>query len=273
MAMLTRLTPWLKVLPIALVAVAMLGTGEIAGAQGAAGATNAQTNLSSEAKAWLVGGLLALAVVTVAMHYYFLSKSRQEYFRAAAALFQQGVFPQPTLVKAQGDSPTGVLTTARLTENDGETINTLKVVGPASLLSGQQAIYVALLNEALAAQAVWTVDPADAATVTPGMGGITVISPTGEGQFSLMAALPEQGLTTPPQTISVLPEVKPVPESSPPTLPFIGQGFASLVGAIVLIAAVVVLAAIGVQDWEVIGTIFGALAGYLFGMTTWHGDQ
>jgi hypothetical protein len=31
---------------------------------------------------------------------------------------------------------------------------------------------------------------------------------------------------------------------------------------------VVVLAAIGVDDWEVIGTIFGALAGYLFGTAT-----
>jgi hypothetical protein len=82
-----------------------------------------------------------------------------------------------------------------------------------------------------------------------------------------MAMIPDQGLTTTPQTITVMPDVEPAADASP-QLPFIGQGFASLVGAVVLIAAVVVLAAIGVENWEVIGTIFGALAGYLFGAAT-----
>ena len=105
------------------------------------------------------------------------------------------------------------------------------------------------------------------ATATPGMGAITSVTATREGPFSLTASIPGQGPVTQPQTITVLPDAPPASAASP-SLPFIGQGFASLVGAVVLIAAVVVLAAIGVDDWEVIGTIFGALAGYLFGMAT-----
>lgn len=256
----------LRLLIGALVALALLGDGEIALAQGAqTGAM--QTDLSGNAKGWLVGGLLILAVVTVTMHYYFLSKSRQEYFRTATTLFRQGVFPQPVLVPAQGAVTGGALTTARMMEPDGTTA-TLEMVGPPALIRGQQGMYIALLNGARAEQAIWTVDPAEAATTTPGTGAITVVVANVEGQFSLTASLPDQGLTTPPQTITVVPEAKPVTETASPGLPFIGQGFASLVGAIVLIAAVVVLAAIGVEDWEVIGTIFGALAGYLFGFAT-----
>ncbi len=289
---------WLKPLMVLLVSSAWLISGATAGAQEptaaptsattsapnstvtvdtqtdgndgqGTGTETPQSNLSGNAKGWLVAGLLVLALVTVAMHYYFLGKSRQEYFRAAASLFQQGVFPQPTIIPAQGDSPRGLLSTRSFVENDGQTTSILEVVGPPSLLRGQQGIYVALLNGARAEQAVWSIDPADMSTATPATGGITVVSPAGEGQFTLTATIPDQGLTTPPQTITILPEAKPAPiESTAPTLPFIGQGFASLVGAVVLIAAVVVLAAIQVSDWEVIGTIFGALAGYLFGTAT-----
>lgn len=287
---------WLRLLMVLLVSTAWLTSGAITGAQqsteapaetatgGAnatatieatvapggdtSNATDSQSDLSGNAKGWLVGGLLALAVVTVALHYYFLGKSRQDYFRAAASLFQQGVYPQPAIIQAQGDNQRGILSASASVENDDQTTSTLEVVGPPSLIRGQQGIYIALLNGARAGQAVWSIDPADMASAVPAAGAVTAITPAREGQFSLTAALTDQGLTTPSQTISVQPEVKPAAASTSPTLPFIGQGFASLVGAVVLIAAVVVLAAIQVTNWEVIGTIFGALAGYLFGTAT-----
>jgi len=213
-----------------------------------------------------VGGLLLLAVVTVAMHYYFLSQSRREYFRAASLLFRQGVHPQPVPIAAHGDAPTGPLAAGRQVESDG-TIATLEVIGPMALQRGQPGVFVALLNGARDERVVWTVDPVDAATATPEMGAVTSVTATREGPLSLTAAI-DQGPATQPRTITVLPDATSAAASSSPSLPFIGQGFASLVGAVVLIAAVVVLAAIGVDDWEVIGTIFGALAGYLFGTAT-----
>lgn len=222
--------------------------------------------LTGTAKAWLVGGLLVLAVVTVTMHYLFLSRSRQEYFRAAASLFRRGVYPRPALIPAHGDAPAGPLAMGRQVADDGA-VATLEVIGPAAVHQGEPGVFVALLNGARTEQAVWTIDPADAATATPGTGAITNVTATGEGTFSLMAEIPDQDLTTTPKTISILPDAAPVAASSP-ELPFIGQGFASLVGAVVLIVAVVVLAAIEVDNWDVIGTIFGALAGYLFGTAT-----
>ena len=62
-------------------------------------------------------------------------------------------------------------------------------------------------------------------------------------------------MTEPPATGEGLPE-----------LPFIGLGFGSIVGAIVLIAALVVLAATRAIDADVAGVVLGALAGYLFGV-------
>ena len=58
----------------------------------------------------------------------------------------------------------------------------------------------------------------------------------------------------------------PVSDSEMPSLPFIGQGFGSIISAIVLIAALVVLASTRAIDADVVGVVLGALAGYLFGV-------
>jgi hypothetical protein len=151
---------------------------------------------------------------------------------------------------------------------EDDTAAGLVIIGPATLMHGQDGVYVALLGGSRADEASWSVAPADAATVTPGPNAVTSVRAAQVGTFTLTASLPGQQGATATQTIAVQPEVTPDPAATAPALPFLGQGFASLVGAVVLIAAVVVLAAIGVEDWAVIGTIFGALAGYLFGTAT-----
>lgn len=261
---------WLRLITVVLLAISFVSVRDFASAQEATPTVapmapdgegpredkepaSPETDLSGAAKAWLVGGLLLLAVVTVAMHYYFLNQSRREYFRAASLLFRKGVYPQPVPILAQGDAT-------------GGTIAPLEVIGSMALQRGQPGVFVALHNGVRDEQVVWTVEPADAATAMPEMGAVTSVTATREGSFSLSAAI-DQGPAAPPQTITVLPDATSASASSP-GLPFIGQGFASLVGAVVLIAAVVVLAAIRVDSWEVIGTIFGALAGYLFGTAT-----
>jgi hypothetical protein len=278
---------WVWLVTIVLLALVVLGTRDAASAQEATStstvapistevpdggadegeaAVDQQTALSGVAKAWLVGGVLLLALVTVAMHYYFLSQSRRDYFRAASLLFQQGVFPRPVPIPAQGGAPGGVLGAERMEGDD--TATGLVVIGPATLMRGQEGVYVALINGMRADDASWSVAPADAATVTPGPNAVTSVSAARVGTLALTASLPGQQGATATQTIAVQPEATPDHDATAPELPFLGQGFASLVGAVVLIAAVVVLAAIGVEDWAVIGTIFGALAGYLFGTVT-----
>jgi hypothetical protein len=44
--------------------------------------------------------------------------------------------------------------------------------------------------------------------------------------------------------------------------PFIGHGFSSVVGAVVIVAALVVLIATRAMDPDVVGVILGALTGY-----------
>lgn len=281
-----RCRSWLRLVTVVLLALALLSGRDVANAQEATTTATAaptapagdgsaegeasasqQMDLSGMAKAWLVGGLLVLAVVTVAMHYHFLSRSRQEYFRAASLLFQRGVYPQPVPIPAHGGAGPGALIRERAPAGDSTTAS-LEVIGPMTLMQGQQGVYVALRDGALTTEARWSVEPADAATLTPATGAVTNVSALREGTLALSASLPGPDGPTMSQTIAVPPLATPDLDAPAPGLPFIGQGFASLVGAVVLIAAVVVLAAIGVEDWAVIGTIFGALAGYLFGTTT-----
>ena len=278
---------WLQVVTVLALVLALLSVPDAASAQdatatataaptatvvpeGGADARDATTGqstaLSGGAKAWLVGGLLLLAIVTVAMHYIFLSQSRREYFGAAALLFRQGVFPRPVPIPAQGGAPAGVLGVESMEGDDAAT--GLVIIGPATLVRGQEGVYVALLNGMRADDASWSVAPADVATVTPGPNAVASAGASQVGTFTLTASLPGQQGATATQAIAVQPQATPDPDAPAPELPFLGQGFASLVGAVVLIAAVVVLAAIGVEDWAVIGTIFGALAGYLFGVAT-----
>jgi hypothetical protein len=51
-----------------------------------------------------------------------------------------------------------------------------------------------------------------------------------------------------------------------PKLPFIGEGYGSIVGAILLLAVVVVLAATRAIDADIVGVLLGSIAGYLFGV-------
>jgi hypothetical protein len=107
------------------------------------------------------------------------------------------------------------------------------------------------------------VQPAEGVTVTPSTGPRVEVVATAVGTIILTANVATPSPVTTTATIAVT-----APPLNPAALdlPFIGQGFGSILGALILIAAVVALAATGAIDSDVIGVILGALAGYLFGV-------
>jgi hypothetical protein len=140
------------------------------------------------------------------------------------------------------------------------------------MTTGQKAVFTALFNGVEDPTAEWSVEaPAiagveDAGAVVSGQGGSVSVSAERQGAFIPIATHAMElgpALTVRTQVTVVDP---PAVGDEPPSLPFIGQGYGSLVGAVVLIAALVVLATTRAVDADVVGVILGALAGYLFGV-------
>jgi hypothetical protein len=218
----------------------------------------------------LVAVALLLVVAGVALWRLFdyLRDSRKDYYQTVREFARKGVFFTPLMV-----GPT-TPAAARGVAADPEAIDTtvsFEVVGPGVIAPGQAADFFALRNGSAAPAATWTIEQptgagasAATATASPGTGERTSVTASTPGAFVLAASLPG----TPALTVRTLVTVTEPPASGEelPPLPFIGQGFGSIVGAIVLIAALVVLAATRAIDADVVGVILGTLAGYLFGV-------
>jgi hypothetical protein len=105
--------------------------------------------------------------------------------------------------------------------------------------------------------------PAASAAVDPAAGAATTFTGHQPGSYRVTATQPGSETSPPAAAISV---VEPTPAAAGmPKLPFIGEGYGSIVGAI-LVPAVVVLAATRAIDADVIGVLLGSITGCLFGV-------
>jgi hypothetical protein len=210
----------------------------------------------------IVLALLLLALIVLVALFRYLRESRQDYYGTIREFGKRGVFFNPVLVNAT--APTGVL------ETTGGGTDTFEVAGPGLIASGQGASFTARRNSVAAEGTAWTLTlpdgatvPPESATLSPSPASSVVLTATKPGVYVLTAANPG-----PPELVMrtvVTVQSPPVSGEDFPHLPFIGQGFGSIVGGIIVVAALVVLAATRAIDADVVGVILGALTGYLFG--------
>lgn len=109
-------------------------------------------------------------------------------------------------------------------------------------------------------EAEWSIDEGDAAaSVSPKKGAKVSVTPQKMGRFTLTATIKDNGTITDKGSASVIAFMATNEE-----LPFIGQGYGSLVIAILVVFAVILLALTGTLQGEAVATLFGALLGYIF---------
>ena len=140
----------------------------------------------------------------------------------------------------------------------------LKINGPGIVPVGARANYT-LLDKDLkpVSDAKWTIDPNDAASVSQTAGATSTVVPLKLGSFKLAA---QSDLAPHIETITTVATI--APQSATENLPFLGQGYGSLVIAVLVVVAVILLALTGTLTGEAVATLLGGLLGYIFGVTT-----
>jgi hypothetical protein len=222
----------------------------------------------------IVLGLLGLAVFALARLFTYLTDSRKDYYATVREFARKGVFFNPLLVTPT----TGTVGAAAAA--DVEPVASFDVAGPGVIALGQSAVFSAHQNGSPASATQWElrtpagdVVPPDSASLDAPVGSTVTVTAAKSGTLMLIATLPAIPGTpelpgTPTLLIRTLVTVLEPPPAGEdlPDLPFIGQGFGSIISAIVIVAALVVLAATRAIDADVVGVVLGALAGYLFGV-------
>jgi hypothetical protein len=192
------------------------------------------------------GAIIALVLVYMAA---LQSRAYDIYERLAS----RGLAPS---VRNIGAFPRQLKTSARTTAST----TPVTVEGPAAVLVGVQSDpFTATTNNAPADDAEWAVDPPATAAVNPTKGASVTVIATTVGAFSLTAS---SGTDT--ATVQVAAVTAPAKGTSS-GLPFIGEGYGTIVIAIILIAAVIILAFRGILGGEAVAGILGALVSYIFG--------
>lgn len=139
---------------------------------------------------------------------------------------------------------------------------TLKIDGPGVITVGVQSPeFSATIDNNAAEKATWTVEPANMAIVIPATGAKVRVVAAMAGTFALSATATE------PKEGSAKVQVAAIaPQNMATELPFIGGGYGSIVIAIILLAAVIVLGLAAVLSGEAVATLLGGLLGYIFGV-------
>ena len=143
----------------------------------------------------------------------------------------------------------------------------LTVDGPVDLTVGTEAQYSvkASTDGATLTEVVWSVVPADAATLTSVEGSATtMLTPKVAGALAIHVSAMVNNAGPPSKGTGIKTVTAAEATGKLTTLPFIGVGYGTLVLAIVLLTLVAVLGLNDVLSGDVVATLFGTLAGYIF---------
>lgn len=199
-------------------------------------------------------GILALfgiAVLSIVVAFILGSGSR--YFTSVERLARRGVATAPQLVTATSQPGEAAL--------DGPAEPQLAVTGPDKATLGVATAYRAMLGDAPANDAQWTVEPPDAATLDPSTGSQVTVTAKKAGSFELKAS---SGSTS----IAITVAAEAAADAGRTLLPFIGGGWGAIIVSIIVAVILAILGLIGVVGSEAIAALFGTLLGYLFGIRT-----
>jgi hypothetical protein len=219
-------------------------------------------------------GLGALAVICLVLLLGFVAYALNRYYAAAIQLEFRGIrtksSDQPTFASLAQPSPTaGASAAAGIDEPPGALIVQGPGVVTVGVVSNEFTAHLDLVPQVPADQAIWSVDPASAAAVTPIQGASTKVIAATAGAFALKATLAGTDANGTAWTKSSTPlQVAAIAAAAngPTELPFLGRAFGTLIAIILLIAAVVFLALWGTLDGQAVATFVGGLLGYVFGV-------
>lgn len=222
----------------------------------------------------LVLVLLLVALFALAEIFRYLRDGREDYYKTFREFARRGVYVEPVMVNATAaQAPAALERADGSVQESAEAPKLFRVRGPGLIVAGSTETFQAFLNDQAAQGTLWALTasdgspvPAESATLTPAAGAVTTFAAAKPGTY-ILTATPDaaQGLSVQVQTTIAVVE-PPTGEGAFPKLPFIGEGYGSIVGAILLLAVVVVLAATRAIDADIIGVLLGSIAGYLFGV-------
>jgi hypothetical protein len=139
----------------------------------------------------------------------------------------------------------------------GAAADRLAIVGPEQVVVGQAAEFTAKLGDAPAADAAWTVEPADAGRLQPVAGPATRFTATRAGQLTLKATV--GGVTAPTRITAAA-----AADGQPGRIPLVGAGYGGITIAIVAVTVAAALTALGVLDGAALATLLGTVVSYFF---------
>jgi hypothetical protein len=220
----------------------------------------------------LVLVLLLVALFALSEIFRYLRDGREDYYKTFREFAHRGVYVAPVMVNA-----TSTATESRVMDAAGgaETVQieqVFEMTGPGSLLTGDKATYTARLGVDSAVGTSWQlVDregnaiPAQNAILEAAPDGASATLTAAKAGKYVVSASPAGNPNLRVRTEVVVVDPQPA-DGEMPQLPFIGEGYGSIVGAILLLAVIVVLAATRAIDADIIGVLLGSIAGYLFGV-------
>jgi hypothetical protein len=192
----------------------------------------------------VVGSILALAFL------FYIGWVQALYYKVARALAERG--------KPSVPSPVRSIITAELLA-EGETVP-VQIKGPDTATVGEKAVFQAL-RAGEPVDVTWMLVEGEA-TLDPASGtaaSSVTVTPTKAGAFALKAKSGD--IETSPLKVTVVDAPE---EKSKTTLPFVGDGYGTVLIAIVLLTFASVLALMDKLSTDAVATLFGAVAGYLF---------
>ena len=218
----------------------------------------------------LVLVLLLVALYALSEIFRYLRDGREDYYKTFREFARKGVYVTPVMVNATATQSRPA--DAAFGPEAAPVSEVFEMTGPGSLVTGDTATYKARLGIEPALRTDWRlVDandvpiPAHNATLEAAADGASAILSAAKPGSYVVSASPE-GNPNLRVRLEVTAIDPPVADGQIPPLPFIGEGYGSIVGAILLLAVVVVLAATRAIDADIVGVLLGSIAGYLFGV-------
>jgi hypothetical protein len=216
------------------------------------GESTTSTTKDEDSHSGLVVAALFFGFFVIVALLYYLSQVQGKYYRTSEGLV--------TLGKV---IPTAISIAAIERDRDGIEVAEIKIEGPGVVVCGQAAQFKAMSGGA--EQIVdWTVEHTDEGTgqvgIEPASGSHVQVNAAEAGSYKLIA---KQGAEVRDEVVfnAVVPE--PADQKSV-GLPFVGEGYGTVVIAVVILTIAGALGFAGVLDTSAIATLLGAIAGYIF---------
>jgi len=236
----------------------------VASATASASATDSAANpvtppqLNTTELLWIVLVTFAFALLAWSILFAYTYVIQSKYYDVTERLARGGTTIETTI--------TGDLNSARSQVFKASEKSVGQIRGPDVIALGTlSAEMQALGADGKPVSVKWSIDPPNAALVSPDTGPTTKVFPALAGVLTVNAT----DLAEPPAV--VLPPKKIATLAQMPNrvqLPFIGRGYGAIAIAIVIFAVIIILGLSSVLPPAAIAPLLGTLVGYIFGVST-----